>query len=115
MVLTIENIGEVVGRRERINKNRKAHDGRKRRNGSSRLTRSLPRPRVFFQVGQCAHRHRGKGNACGRSDPPGRREEHLGEESASYPLYSIETIISKAPEIIIVSSMEGEKEYSNVS
>ncbi len=29
----------------------------------------------------------------------------------SYPLYSIETIISKAPEIIIMSSMKSKKDY----
>jgi iron complex transport system substrate-binding protein len=35
-------------------------------------------------------------------------------EPAGYPLYSIETVLSKAPEIIIVSSMEGKKDSSNV-
>ena len=31
-----------------------------------------------------------------------------------YPSYGMETILSRAPEIIIVSSMEGKKDYSNV-
>jgi iron complex transport system substrate-binding protein len=29
----------------------------------------------------------------------------------NYPVYSIETVVSKAPEIIIISSMESKKNY----
>jgi iron complex transport system substrate-binding protein len=36
------------------------------------------------------------------------------DELVNYPLYSIETILSKAPEIIIMSSMESKKGYSNL-
>jgi iron complex transport system substrate-binding protein len=32
----------------------------------------------------------------------------------SYPLYSIETVISKAPEIIVISSMDDKKNYLNL-
>ncbi len=34
-------------------------------------------------------------------------------ESMEYPLYSIEAVIRKAPEIIIMSSMDNRKDYSN--
>jgi iron complex transport system substrate-binding protein len=35
-------------------------------------------------------------------------------ESVNYPLYNIETILSKAPEIIIISSMDSNKDYMNL-
>ena len=35
-------------------------------------------------------------------------------ELISYPLYSIETILSKAPEIIVISSMDSNKDYMNL-
>jgi len=109
---TIGNIGEVVGRRtESAGIVKKMTTGKER---ALLLTRSLPRLKVYFQLGAGSMVTVGKGTlandlirlAGGRSISEG--------DPMSYPLYSIETVLSKAPEIIIVSSMEGKKDYSNV-
>jgi iron complex transport system substrate-binding protein len=78
------------------------------------LTRSLSKPRVFFQVGDVPLITVGKGTlgddlirlAGGRS---------ISEnELVSYPSYSIETILAMAPEMIIMSSMESKKDHMHL-
>lgn len=112
VVKTIGNIGEVVRRREKA-----AEIVRKitrKKEVVVRLTQSLPRPRVFFQVGYYPIVTAGRGSlgddlirlAGGRS---------ISEnESGSYPVYSVETILSKAPEVIILSSMDSKRDYLNL-
>jgi len=109
---TIENIGEVVGRRNESVKIVKGMTAGKERLVS--LTRSLSRPRVYFQLGAGSMVTVGRGSLADDLIRLAGGTNISGEESMSYPLYSIETILSKAPEIIIVSSMEGKKDYSNV-
>lgn len=78
------------------------------------LTKSLTKPKVFFQVGYAPIMKVGKETlandlirlAGGRSI-----SEH---ESLSYPIYSIEAIMLKASEIIIMSSMESKRDYLNL-
>ena len=110
---TIQNIGEIVGRQDESEKiirnmfNKMKH--------IVILTKPLPRPRVFFQVGFdpiVTVGRRTLGNdlirlAGGRS---------ISEnESVIYPLYSMEIILLKAPEIIIISSMGSKKNYLNLA
>ncbi len=109
---TIQNIGEIVGRQDESEKIIRNMFGKMERIVT--LTKPLPRPLVFFQVGYDPIVTVGRGTlgndlirlAGGRS---------ISEnESMNYPLYSIETIISKAPEIIIISSMERKRNYLNL-
>jgi len=112
IVKTIEHIGEVVRRREKS-----AEIIRKvtrKKDGIVKLTQSLPRRKVFFQVGFSPIVTVGKGSlgddlvrlAGGRS---------ISEnESGSYPVYGVETILSKAPEVIILSSMDSKRDYLNL-
>jgi iron complex transport system substrate-binding protein len=106
---TIKNIGEVVGR-ERESR-RLIKELIDKRENMITLTRSLSKPRVFFQVGDVPLITVGKGTlgddlirlAGGRS---------ISEnELVSYPSYSIETILAMAPEMIIISSMETKKDH----
>jgi iron complex transport system substrate-binding protein len=109
---TIENIGEVVGRGDesrRIIRNmmiKKEH--------IVTLTRSLPKPRVFFQVGDAPMITVGNGTLANDLICLAGGRSISEDEQMSYPLYSIETTISKAPEIIIISSMESKKSYLNL-
>jgi len=106
---TIKNIGEVVGREQESRRLiKKLID---KRENMITLTRSLSKPRVFFQVGDVPLITVGKGTlgddlirlAGGRS---------ISEnELVSYPSYSIETILAMAPEMIIISSMETKKDH----
>lgn len=109
---TIANIGEVVRRREKSAEIIRKIT--KKKEAIARLTQSLPRRRVFFQVGFSPIVTVGKGSlgddlvrlAGGRS---------ISEnESGSYPVYGVETILSKAPEVIILSSMDSKRDYLNL-
>jgi iron complex transport system substrate-binding protein len=106
---TIKDIGELVGREDesrRIIRNmmiKKEH--------IVTLTQSLPKPSVFFQVGEAPMITVGRetlANDLIRLAGGGSISEN---ERVNYPIYSIETVISKAPEIIIISSMESKKNY----
>jgi len=112
IVKTIENIGEVVRRREKSAEI--VRKLTKKKEAVVRLTQSLPSRKVFFQVGFSPIVTVGKGSlgddlirlAGGRS---------ISEnESGSYPVYGIETILSKAPEVIILSSMDSKRDYLNL-
>jgi iron complex transport system substrate-binding protein len=112
VVKTIENIGEVVRRREKSTEI--VRKITKKKEAVVRLTQSLPRPKVFFQVGYSPIVTVGRGSlgddlirlAGGRS---------ISEDaSGSYPVYGVETILSKAPEVIILSSMDSRRDYLNL-
>jgi len=109
---TISDIGELVKRRNESAKivNRMTAA----RNRVVSLTRSLPKPKIYFQLGAGSMVTVGRGTLADDLIRFAGGASISGTELAGYPLYSIETILSKAPEIIIVSSMEGKKDYSNV-
>jgi len=112
IIKTIDHIGEVVRRREKSAEIIRKMT--KKKEAVVRLTQSLPRPKVFFQIGFSPIVTVGKGSlgddlirlAGGRS---------ISEnESGSYPVYGVETILSKAPEVIILSSMDSKRDYLNL-
>ncbi|MGA2515482.1 MAG: cobalamin-binding protein [Thermodesulfobacteriota bacterium] len=112
IIKTIENIGEVVRKREKSKEIIRKIT--KKKEAIVRLTQSLPRRKVFFQVGFSPIVTVGRGSlgddlirlAGGRS---------ISEnESGSYPVYGVETILSKAPEVIILSSMDSKRDYLNL-
>ena len=78
------------------------------------LTRSLPRPAVFFQVGDAPVITVGKGTLANDLIRLAGGRSISENEPLRYPPYSIETILSKAPEIIIFSSMDNRKSYSDL-
>jgi iron complex transport system substrate-binding protein len=112
VIRTIRNIGGIIGKGEEARALVRKMMEKKEKVVT--LTRSLSRPAVFFQVGDAPVITVGKGAlatdlislAGGRSI-----SEH---EALSYPPYGIETILSKAPEIIIFSSMDNRKNYSDL-
>lgn len=110
---TIENMGEVVRRREKSTEIIRRIT--KKKEVVVKLTQSLPKPKVFFQVGSSPIVTVGRGTlgddlirlAGGRS---------ISEnEPGSYPLYGVETVLSKAPEVIILSSMDSKRDYLNLT
>ncbi len=78
------------------------------------LTRSLPKPKVFFQVGTAPAVTVGKGTLGDDLILLSGGTSISGDDPTDYPLYSIEAILSKAPEIIIVSTMDGKRDYSKM-
>jgi iron complex transport system substrate-binding protein len=109
---TIQNIGEIVGRQDESRRTIKDMTTRKEK--VVRLTSSLPKPKVFFQVGNAPIITVGRGTLADDLIHLAGGKSISRNETLSYPLYSIETILSKAPEIIIMSSMGSTKDYSNL-
>jgi iron complex transport system substrate-binding protein len=112
VVKTIQNIGEIVGRQEESKKIAKKMIAT--RENISSLTQSLPKPKIFFQFGDALIVTAGKGTLADDLIRLAGGMSVSEDESASYPLYSIESVLTKAPEIIIISSMENKKNYANI-
>jgi iron complex transport system substrate-binding protein len=112
VMLTVKNVGEIVGRQEegrRISRNMLL-----KKKETMALTQSLSKPKVFFQVGDAPVVTVGRETLADDLIRLAGGRSISENESMSYPFYSIETILSRAPEIIIISSMESSKDYSNL-
>jgi len=104
---TIKNIGDVVGR-EKESKRMIKEMVNKRENITT-LTQSLSKPKVFFQLGDAPMVTVGKGTLADDLIRLAGGRSISENESVSYPVYSIETVLLKAPEIIIMTSMDSRK------
>ncbi|MDI7261484.1 MAG: cobalamin-binding protein [Thermodesulfobacteriota bacterium] len=109
---TIQNIGEIVGRQDESEKIVRNMFGKMERIVT--LTKPLPRPRVFFQVGYYPIITVGRGTLADDLIRLAGGRSISENEPMNYPTYSIETILSKSPEIIIMSSMESKRDYLNL-
>ena len=112
VIQTIKNLGVVTGREDESIRIVKDMIRRKERIVS--LTTTLPKPRVFFQIGTGPTITAGRGTLADDLIRLSGGMSISEDEPLGYPLYSIETILSKAPEMIIMSSMEGKKDYPNL-
>ncbi len=112
VMATIKNIGDVVGREKESR--RMTNDLSEKRERMITLTRSLSRPRVFFQVGDVPLITVGKGTLADDLIRFAGGRSISENEAESYPSYSIETVLGKAPEIIIMSSMPG-KDHTHLA
>jgi iron complex transport system substrate-binding protein len=104
---TIKNIGDVVGREKESRKMIK--EMVKKAENIMTLTQSLSRPKVFFQLGDAPMITVGKGTLADDLIRLAGGKSISENESVSYPFYSIETVLLKAPEIIIMTSMDSKK------
>ena len=113
VVKTIQNIGEVVRRREKATEivRRIA----KKKEVVVKLTRSLPKPKVFFQLGFSPIVTVGRGTLGDDLIRLAGGRNISENESGSYPAYGVETVLSKAPEVIILSSMDSKRDYLNLT
>jgi len=109
---TIKNIGDVVGREKESR--RMIKELVDKRENMITLTRSLSKPKVFFQVGDVPLITVGKGTLADDLIRLAGGRSISQNELVSYPSYSIETILAKAPEIIIMTSMESKKDHVNL-
>lgn len=108
----IHHIGVVVGREEESRKII-ANMILKKEEIVTHI-KSFARPKVFFQIGYTPIITVGKGTQADDLIRLAGGNSISRDESVSYPLYSVETIISKGPEIIIMSSMESKRDYLNL-
>ena len=109
---TIGNLGGITGREEAARRIVRTMTTKKEHILS--LTRSLYKPKVFFQVGDAPIVTVGKGTLTHDLIQFAGGKNITENEPMDYPLYSIEAVLTKAPEIIIMSSMDNKKDYSNL-
>jgi iron complex transport system substrate-binding protein len=108
----IHHIGVVVGREEESRKILVNMISKKEEIATR--TKSLPKPRVFFQIGYAPIMTVGRKTLADDLIRLAGGKSISENESVDYPLYNIETILSKVPEIIIMSSMDSNKDYMNL-
>jgi iron complex transport system substrate-binding protein len=78
------------------------------------LTRGLRRPKVFLLVGEAPIVTVGKGSFADNLIRLAGAENIAGEEKEMYPRLGMEEIIQRAPEVILISSMNPKTEYTKV-
>jgi iron complex transport system substrate-binding protein len=108
----IYHIGGIVGREEESKKIIANMISKKEE--IAKRTKSLPKPKVFFQIGYAPIITVGRGTLSDDLIRLAGGKSISENELISYPLYTIETILSKAPDIIIISSMDSNKDYLNL-
>jgi iron complex transport system substrate-binding protein len=109
---TIRNLGEIVGREETAGRIVRGMMTKKEHILS--LIRPLYKPKVFFQVGDAPMVTVGKETLTNDLIRLAGGKNITENEPMDYPLYSIEAVIKGAPEVIIMSSMDNKKDYSNL-
>jgi iron complex transport system substrate-binding protein len=108
----IHQIGVMIGKEEESRKILVNMTSKKE--GITTRTKSLSKPKVFFQIGYAPIMTVGRETLADDLIRLAGGKSISENELISYPLYSIETILSKAPEIIIISSMDSNKDYMNL-
>ena len=112
ILLSIEHIGQVVDREKEAL--RIIHEIKRRREKVIELARNLPRPRVFLQIGEAPIVTVGKGSFADDLIRLAGGDNVAGDEKKMYPRFGIEEILKRAPEVIIVSSMNPKADYGKV-
>ncbi len=109
---SIAHIGQIVNREREA---RVIIDGmRKRCERVVELTRGLPRPKVFIQIGDAPLVAVGKGSFAGDLIRLAGGENIAGQEKEAYPRLAMEEILKRSPEVIVISSMSPTGDYQRV-
>jgi iron complex transport system substrate-binding protein len=112
ILLSIEHIGQVVDRKKEAS--RIIQGIERRRERVIALTRDLPRPRVFLQIGEAPIVTVGKGSFGDDLIRLAGGDNVAGDEKKMYPRFGIEEILKRAPEVIVISSMNPKADYGKV-
>ncbi len=109
---TIHQMGRVLGKEEESTK-LLSHMTRRKGEIVS-LTQTLNKPKVFFQMALSPIVTAGPKTLADDLIRLAGGRNIAEDEPTQYPLYNIETVMLKRPEIIIMSSMGGKKNYSKL-
>jgi iron complex transport system substrate-binding protein len=109
---SIAHIGQVVNRDREA---RSIIEGmRKRSQRVIELTRGLPRPKVFIQIGDAPMVTVGKGSFADDLIRLAGGENISGKEKEVYPRFGMEEILKRSPEVIVISSMNPKGDYQKI-
>jgi iron complex transport system substrate-binding protein len=78
------------------------------------LTGSLPRPRVFLQIGEAPIVSVEKGSFGDDLIRLAGGENVSGKDKEMYPRFGMEEILKRSPEVILISSMNPKGNYDRV-
>jgi iron complex transport system substrate-binding protein len=112
ILASIRHVGQILGRdkeAQEIVSNMQA-----RRQRVIELTRGLPRPRVFLQIGEAPIVTVGKGSFADDLIHLAGGENITAGDGKMYPRLGLEEILRRAPEVIIISSMNPRGSYDKV-
>jgi iron complex transport system substrate-binding protein len=112
ILLSIDHIGQVVDRKKEATTI--INDMTRRRGKIIELTQGLPRPRVFLQIGEAPIVTVGKGSFADDLIRQAGGSNVAGDEKKMYPRLGMEEILKRAPEVIIISSMNPKGDYQKV-
>jgi cobalamin transport system substrate-binding protein len=106
---SIAHIGQVVNRDREA---REIIEGmRKRAQRVIELTKDLPQPKVFIQIGDAPIVSVGKGSFADDLIRLAGGENIAGKEKEVYPRFGMEEILKRSPEVIVISSMNPKGDY----
>jgi iron complex transport system substrate-binding protein len=112
ILLSIEHIGQVVDRKKKALGI--VQEIKRKRERVIETTRNLPRPRVFLQIGEAPIVTVGKGSFADDLIREAGGENVAGDEKKMYPRFGMEEILKRAPEVILISSMNPRVDYKMV-
>jgi len=109
---SIAHIGEIVDKRKEA---RVIIEGMgERRQRVIELTKGLPLPRVFIQIGDAPIVTVGKGSFADDLIRLAGGENIAGKEKEVYPRFGMEEILKRSPEVIVISSMNPKSDYQKI-
>lgn len=109
---SIAHIGQVVNREKEA---RMIVEGmRKRSQRVIELTKGLPRPKVFIQIGDAPVVTVGKGSFADDLIRLAGGENIAKKEKEVYPRFGMEEILKRSPEVIVISSMNPKGDYQKI-
>jgi iron complex transport system substrate-binding protein len=109
---SIGHIGEVVNRKREargINE-----EMRKRKQRVVEIAQGLPRPKVFIQIGDVPLVTVGKGSFADDLIRLAGGENIAGKEKEVYPRFGMEEVLKRSPEVIVISSMNPQRDYRKI-
>ena len=112
ILTSIRHVGQILSREkeaQEIISNMQA-----RRQRVIELTRGLPRPRVFLQIGEAPLVTVGKGSFADDLIYLAGGENIGAADGKMYPRFGLEEILRRAPEVIIISSMNPGGSYDKI-
>jgi len=109
---SIHHLGQVVHREKEASILIKDMDRRQQK--VVEQVKGLPRPRVFLQIGEAPIVTVGRGSFAHDLILLAGGENIIGNENEAYPRLGIEEILRRAPEVILISSMNPKGDYSRV-
>jgi iron complex transport system substrate-binding protein len=78
------------------------------------VTKDLPRPKVFIQIGDAPMVTVGKGSFTDDLIRLAGGENIAGKEKEVYPRFGMEEILKRSPEVIVISSMNPTGDYPKI-